>query len=165
MGVFGEFFGFDGRINRLGYLWRSIVVAVALGALGVAGVVTIGAVLHPDGLTGAGPWPARMITGLTLLALWSNFALTSRRLRDMGVEPAYVMPAYAALWVVNTVLLEPMSRIDPARFGLMEAGWVGLQWLALVPLLFWPTRAAPLPVAGAFEPAGPTAYLDWRGQA
>ena len=30
MGAFGEFFGFDGRIDRLGYFWRTLGAAVLI---------------------------------------------------------------------------------------------------------------------------------------
>ena len=40
----------------------------------------------------------------------------------MGLEPAHFVPLYAALWVVNAVLLEPMSRLQPQTFGVLEAG-------------------------------------------
>jgi uncharacterized membrane protein YhaH (DUF805 family) len=159
----GEFFGFDGRINRVGYLWRSVVVALALGLIAVGGVATIVFGLRPQGLANLEVWSQRLTVGMVLLGLWSGLALASRRLRDMGLEPAYVAPVYAALWVVNTVLVAPMARLDPDDFGLLEGGWIGLQLLIAVPLLFWPSRA-PVEIAPPeFARAEPTAYADWRG--
>lgn len=165
MGAFSELFGFEGRVNRLGYLWRSIVLGVLLGVLGAGAAWLLVSVLRPDGLVGPDVGVPQVLTGVLLLALWSSFALASRRLRDMGLEPAYFVPFYAALWVVNTVLLEPMSRLDRPHFGLFEAVWSTLQWLAPIPLLLWPTRGKTQPNAYYYEAPQPTAYADWRGAA
>jgi len=165
MGAFGEFFGFDGRLDRVGYLWRSVVMVTALGAL-VGGVIWfITYVLDPDGLTGASGLDGEIVTGAFLLGLWSGFALTTRRLRDIGLEPAHIVPLYAALWVVNAVLLQPMSRLDPRDFAGLEGGWVALQWLAAIPLLLWPPGKRR--TTGPMEFARPesTAYLNWRESA
>jgi uncharacterized membrane protein YhaH (DUF805 family) len=163
MGAFGELFGFDGRINRLGYLWRSIMAVVVLMAVAVGGVALIVFVMSPQGVVGLDVWGERLTTAVLLLALWSGFALATRRLRDMGFEPAHIVPVYAALWVVNTVLLEPLAQLRPGDFGLLEGVWGALQLLAAIPLLFWPSHARPGPMApGEFARAEPTAYLNWR---
>ena len=161
MGAFGEIFGFDGRINRIGYLWRSLLAGAVIGVAAAIGVLATVFVIRPDGIAGAEAILERLTVGAVLLGLWSAFALAARRLRDMGVEPAHIVPVYAALWVVNTVLLEPMSRLDPARYGLAVGLWVAAQWLATLPLLFWPSRERPTRLPG-YEPAQPTAYLNWR---
>jgi uncharacterized membrane protein YhaH (DUF805 family) len=161
----GVFFGFDGRINRLGYLWRSVVVALALGLIAAGGALSIVFVLRPQGFAGLEVWGQRLTMAMVLLGLWSGLALASRRLRDMGLEPAYVVPLYVALWVVNTVLVEPLARLYPEDFGLLEGGWFGLQLLVAIPLLFWPSRAPPQRTPAEFGRAEPTAYADWRGGA
>ena len=98
-----------------------------------------------------------------LLALWSaKWRWPACRLRDMGLEPAHIVPLYAALWVVNVALLQPLSRQQPDAFGSLELGWAALQALAAIPLLFWPGREAAAPQAH-FDRAEPTAYLNWRG--
>ncbi|MFI4933367.1 MAG: DUF805 domain-containing protein [Caulobacterales bacterium] len=166
MGVFGEFLSFDGRVGRLGYLWRSVVMLLAL--MGVAGLATaaLATVFHPDGVQGALDMARDVITGAFLMGLWSSFALATRRLRDMGLEPAHVVPLYAAFWVINAVLLEPMSRLDPGHYQRMESAWTVLQWLAAVPLIFWPSQAqAPAPLSRYTETPQPTAYLNWRESA
>ena len=162
MGVFGEFFGFGGRISRLGYLWRSVVVSLGLAVLAVIAIVALFTVAHPASETVFEAWLQWLVLAAMLLALWSGFALASRRLRDMGFEPTHIVPIFAALWVVNTVLLQPLARLHPADFGLLEVGWAALQLLAAVPLLFWPGRAAPEVPAPAYAPTEPTAYLNWR---
>jgi uncharacterized membrane protein YhaH (DUF805 family) len=162
MGAIGEIFGFDGRINRLGYLWRSIVAALVISLL--AGIAAAGLVflIRPEGLGGFEDVAQKVAIGGVLLALWSGFALASRRLRDMGLEPAHIVPVFAALWVVNAALLEPLSRVDPERFGLAEGAWVVVQLVTAIPLLFWPSREAPAPVVVVRQSPAPTSYLNWR---
>jgi uncharacterized membrane protein YhaH (DUF805 family) len=162
MGVFGEFFGFDGRVNRLGYLWRSVVATLGLAVLAGIAAFVLATVARPSSEAGFEAWLQWLVLAIMLLALWSGFALASRRLRDMGFEPIHIVPIYAALWVVNTVLLQPLARLHPADFGLLEGGWATLQLLAAVPLLFWPSRAAPAAAARVYTPPEPTAYLNWR---
>lgn len=159
----GEFFGFDGRVSRLGYLWRSIVVGICILALAGLSIWALTFVFVPDGLAGPVGLQRDVITGAFLLALWASFALASKRLRDMGLEPAHIVPLYAALWVINAVLIEPMSRVDPRNFAAVEGVWVAMQWLAAVPLLFWPARARQTPTRREmYETDQPTAYLNWR---
>jgi uncharacterized membrane protein YhaH (DUF805 family) len=162
MGVFSEFFGFDGRINRLGYLWRSLVVTVGLALLAGAGAGALFSLVRPLGQGGFDAWMQRLVLVTLLLALWSSFAIASRRLRDMGFEPIHIVPLYAALWVVNTVLLQPLAQLRPDDFSLLEGGWAALQLLAAVPLLFWPTRTRANAPAPVYTPTEPTAYLNWR---
>ena len=163
MGAIGELLGFEGRISRLGYFWRAVAAVIGIVALALGGGAAALSLIRPLGLGDyeeASRWLA--ITVL-LLVLWSSFALASRRLRDMGAEPVHILPLFAALWVVNTVLLEPLSRMHPGGFGILEGSWALLQTAAAIPLLLWPGRPAPTPVRAGYEPTGPTAYLDWRG--
>ena len=116
--------------------------------------------LGARGLTGPASLDGEIVIGVCLLGLWSSFALTTRRLRDIGIEPAMIVPLYAALWVVNAVLLQPMSQLDPHDFRLAEAAWAASQWLAAVPLLVWPP-AKPHDVAPV-ERVPAVAELNWR---
>jgi uncharacterized membrane protein YhaH (DUF805 family) len=95
-------------------------------------------------------------------ALWSGFALACRRLRDMGLEPALVVPAYVAVWVMNALIVEPSALARPATFGLFEAGWSIFQWAVALPLLLWPSAAERQPVTYYYERTEPTAYVNWR---
>jgi uncharacterized membrane protein YhaH (DUF805 family) len=163
MGVLSEFLGFDGQVGRLGYLWRSVVACVALMILAVVGTSALALVLRPQSVMGAVDLAKDVLIGVYLLALWSGFALGARRLRDMGLEPAHIVPVYAALWVVNAVLVEPMSRADPNHFAALEFGWNALQWVIGVPLLFWPSSERRPEAAKSYDlPSQPTAYLNWR---
>ena len=162
MSGLGEIFGFDGRINRLGYVWRALAIGVALAALAALAAVGL-ATWRPDGIGDSQVWTQRLTMGVILLGLWAGFALTTRRLRDMGLEPAHVVPAYAALWVIDTQLLRPMTQMQPQVFGPIETGWLALQVLFALLLLAWPGRAPASAPQSPYVTAGqPTAYLDWR---
>jgi len=163
MGAFGEFFGFDGRVDRLGYLWRSVVIIIVLVIVAAVAAAALAMIFHPDSVLGAVDLARQVITATFLLALWSSFALATRRLRDMGLEPAHFVPLYAAFWVINTVLIEPLSRTDPTHFATLEFGWGALQWMVAIPLLFWPSRdGKPARTPRYDEPSQATAYLNWR---
>jgi len=163
VGAVGQLFSFDGRINRLGYFLRSLAALLLLSLVAVLALLAVAFIVRPDGVAGMTVWFQRITLAISLFALWSGFALAGRRLRDMGLEPAYIIPAYAALWVINTVLLAPMSRLDPDDYAAPEMAWEVLRLLAAVPLLFWPSRAQPERAAPAeYAHPEPTAYLDWR---
>lgn len=161
MGGLGELFGFDGRINRLGYLWRSLVVATGLAALAALSTTAL-STLRPGGLDAFQVWTQRLTMAVILLGLWAGFGLTTRRLRDMGLEPAYVVPVYAALWVVNVELLQPMVRLQPESYAPIETAWLVVQVLAGILLLAWPTRTPSEAQLRVLATAHPTAYVDWR---
>src|SRR6185312_2360406 len=118
---------------------------------------------RPEGIGDFQTWTHRVTMAGILIGLWAGCALTTRRLRDMGLEPAHVVPAYAALWVINTELLRPMTQIAPQVYGPIEATWLVLQVLVGLVVLAWPSRPRRRAPATAFATAGhPAAYLDWR---
>jgi uncharacterized membrane protein YhaH (DUF805 family) len=163
VGAVGQLFSFDGRINRLGYLLRSLAALLLLSAVCGLALLAVAFIIRPDGVAGMSLWFERVTLAVSLFALWSGFALASRRLRDMGLEPAYIIPAYAALWVINTVLLAPLSRLDPDDYGAPEMAWEVLRFLAAIPLLFWPGRARrEQPGPAEYAHVEPTAYINWR---
>ena len=166
MDTFDEFFGFDGRLDRVGYLWRSLVMAALLAAVAGGAIWFNTYVLDPDSLTGGSGLDNEIPTGALLAgASWSCFALTTRRLRDIGLEPIYIVPLCAALWVINEVLLEPMSRLDPRDFAPLEGLWMVLQWVTAIPLLLWPSSNRQMTAPTEFARPESTAVLNWRESA
>ena len=165
MSIIGEFFSFEGRVSRLGLIGRGIAVSATLIILALA-VIAGGVILfRPRNLLDAYQtliMPVAVVVGL--LSIWSSFALATRRLRDMGVEPMHLTPPYVALWVVNVVLLEPLAGMDPFRFAGLERWWQLLAWGILVVLLVWPPFAArEAPPEIGQRGLGEGAYSDWRG--
>jgi uncharacterized membrane protein YhaH (DUF805 family) len=162
MGAFGELFTFEGRIGRLGYLGRGIGAALGVILLAIGGGAALLFLIRPMGL-GEFEAATRWLTiAVILLWLWSSFALATRRLRDMGLEPTHIVPLYGAFWVVGVGLLTPMSRFHPESFSVMETTWMTLQCAAMIPLLVWPSRRVEAAIPVAYEPQQPTAYMNWR---
>ena len=160
MGGLGEFFGFDGRINRLGLVWRSVVVGTGIAALAAIAAIAL-VTLGPGGVGDFETWTQRLTLAVILLSLWAGFGLATRRLRDMGIEPVYVAPAFAALWVADRELLQPLARLEPQSFGPIEAAWMALQVVFALTLLAWPSRAL-VDIRQAVFAGQPTAHLNWR---
>ena len=165
MSAIGELFGFEGRISRLGYLWRTLGVGLGIGAVAFVGRTLLTAFVRPSGLAGYEASAHGLAVGIVLLAIWSSAAITTRRIRDMGLEPVHILPAYVALWVVYTQVLQPLSQMPADKYGLLLAGWAAMQALPPLSLLLWPSHSPPPPVLASYEPAQPTAYLDWREHA
>ncbi len=164
MGVFGELFGFDGRISRLGYLWRALLGGALIGVGGgLIGLALVFA-LPSQSILGDGEWMRWLTTGALLIGMWNGLALASRRLRDIGLEPTHVVPIYVALWVVNEALLAPLDGMRPQTYGAFEDGWTVLQLALPVLLLVWPGRRARPPATSRarYEPPVTTRYVNWR---
>ena len=89
----GEFFGFDGRISRLGFLWRSIVALTSIAGLAAGSLWGLGHVYAPDGLAGPSGLTSDVVTGAILLLLWCSFALASRRLMRVSNRNICTVPA------------------------------------------------------------------------
>ncbi|HZZ88971.1 MAG TPA: DUF805 domain-containing protein [Caulobacteraceae bacterium] len=162
MGGLSEFFSFEGRIGRASYLSRTLCLWLGIGAAAFGGRMVLETLVRPLGLGGYDAGTHGLAAGVLLAALWSSAALASRRLRDMGLEPVHWLPAYFALWAVYTALLQPFGRLQPDRFSFITLGWAALQSLPTLALLLWPARAARPQAAMAYEPAQPTAYMNWR---
>ena len=163
MGAFEELFGFEGRINRLGFLWRNLVVGLGMGTMAAGGRIILQTVVRPMGLGGYDAGARGLAVGVVLLVVWSSIAIACRRLRDLALEPAHVVPLYLALWVVYSALLRPLIQLQPASFGLYTVCWAMLLAMPTLSLLFLPGRPMERPLPAGYEPPQPTAYLNWRG--
>ena len=138
MGAFSEFFGFEGRISRLGYLWRCLSVGLGIGVLSIGGGAFLDIVVRPLGQAGYDAGVHGLAVGIMLAARGASAAISSRRLRDMGVEPIHVVPAYFALWLVYALLLQPLSRAQPDRYAFLTVCWALLQGMPTLALILWP---------------------------
>jgi uncharacterized membrane protein YhaH (DUF805 family) len=163
MFVADEFFTFEGRLDRLGYLWRCAALLFVLAGLESVGRNMLVVLLGEHGLFGVRTWTEWATAAVLLLAAWAALALSSRRLRDMGAEPAWVVPLYGFLCSVGIGLGEPMLRLAPAPFDSAEAVAMMMPSLAAVPLIIWPGRRSAMPKARSdYQSAAHTAYVDWR---
>jgi uncharacterized membrane protein YhaH (DUF805 family) len=165
MNALSELFSFEGRISRVGYLWRMMGVGLGMGVLAFAGRTLLTAFVRPSGLGAYDAGAHGLAVGIVLLVIWSSAAVTTRRVRDMGLEPVHILPAYIALWIVYTQLLQPLSQLRADKDGLLLIGWAAMQALPPLSLLLWPGHSTPPPVLAGYEPAQPTEYMNWRGHA
>jgi uncharacterized membrane protein YhaH (DUF805 family) len=140
-------FSFKGTVGRLGFLVRVLAVGlatfVALAILGVASVVL-------DQVVWGGRPPDPYKTGVALLIcastmvpyLWGLLALTAKRLRSIGLQPAAFIVLSIALGFIEGGLLMPAFR-HRELFGFY--GLLALRvWdvlFALV-LFLWPQKTS-----------------------
>src|SRR5471030_840285 len=99
MGAFTELFGFEGRLSRVGYLWRTLLVGLGIGVLAFVGRSLLEMLVRPLGAADYQAGAHGLAVAIVLLAIWASAAVTSRRLRDMGLEPVHILPVYVALWL------------------------------------------------------------------
>ena len=99
MGAFGELFGFEGRIGRLGYLGRGIVATLGVIVLAIGGGAALLFVIRPMGLGEFEAGTRWLTIAIILLWLWSSFALantTDGTARTWGWSRLYIVPLYGA---------------------------------------------------------------------
>jgi uncharacterized membrane protein YhaH (DUF805 family) len=162
MSAFWDLFSFDGRLSRFGYLWRSAVAFAAIVGLAGGAILMLPAALDAAPVARVTDADQIVIAIAMGAALWTGFALACRRLRDMGLEPAFVVPAYVAVWVMNAFVAAPLAQSRPWTFGLFETAWSVVQWAVALPLLLWPSAPAAKAATYYYERAEPTAYVNWR---
>lgn len=162
MDPFWAYFDFDGRLDRLGFAVRCLVVTAVAWILVSYGRSGVGFLLDGSGVFGVRTWSAWAQLLVLMAAAWATLALASRRLRDMGAEPAWVVPIWGVLCSVGVELGGPWTRLAPPPMD-----WVAaflLPGLSAIPLLLWPSRSGRRDPAAAtdLQSAQPTAYVDWR---
>jgi uncharacterized membrane protein YhaH (DUF805 family) len=137
--MLGSAFSFRGRIGRLQYF---------LGGLGVfaAFVLPMIAIMAATGVRDpASAGPALIFIALFALVglplfFWASLALQARRIRDIGLEPLYVMPAMFMFTLVDfAVAVSAPGLAIPGQHqtfvGVTVSGLMGLA------LLFWPGKS------------------------
>src|SRR5579872_4579393 len=97
------FFSFRGRIGRLSYFLRSLVLGGVLGVMLVASVVPIVMGGYPP-RPGAAMGLIVLCALLLVPALWSSFSLQARRFRDIGLDPVVVIPTWIAIQFVDALV-------------------------------------------------------------
>jgi len=163
MQAMSAFFDFDGRLGRLDFVWRCAVLAGVADCLAVFGRAVLMVAIGPEGLFGVRTWADWGVVAIVAVAAWSALSLVSRRLRDIGAEPAWVVPAAGFAISLFAALGEPLVRWAPPPFDAPEPASLGALALAAAALAVWPRGGArPAAETPRFDPRVPTAYVNWR---
>ena len=105
-------FSFRGRLGRLQYF----VGGLALGMAIIVPLVMIGVSMFAHGGVGAKP-PLGLLALFALVAvplfLWISLSLQARRLRDIGWNPLYVIPAVFAVDLIDQTIARLPVRDQP----------------------------------------------------
>jgi uncharacterized membrane protein YhaH (DUF805 family) len=144
--MIGALFGFQGRLARLAFLgWNlaamALVAAIALAYLalgtGLSGLLS--------GIRGA-PTFFGAATGLTCAAagIWMTLALTTKRVRDIGLAPLPLVVAATAVLMVDHYSLTRLTELrffPPFANYTPLGGLLAFTWLVL--LICWPGKTMP----------------------
>lgn len=165
--MFEGAFSLRGRIGRVRFLLNSLALAFGSAALALG----LALLVLPARNTGVGA----IAFGLCLLLtapvfLWFTLSLHARRLRDIGLDPLFVIPGWILLEVVDKLVAAKIPVLSLGAHGGTVVGVVVNLGLTLA-LLFWPGRgdASETPPPAAPEPgreprlprAGPVGAWRW----
>lgn len=137
------FLTFRGRLGRGPFL-RLLFVAAAAGGAILAAIALIGFALSVafasrQVLTG----PCLVLGAACLAALaWCSLALAARRLRDIGLDPWRVLPAWFVFTQVDALVLSRWLRGGDPSFTAQTPFGAGVGTALLVLLILWPGRSA-----------------------
>ena len=169
--MLGAIFGFRGRINRLHYFLGSVGAAIALVAIAIVALgVGLGPAMSryaahdPQAFSGLGAslGPAALVLLVAIvLYVWVALSLQARRFRDIGWEPAVVIPA----WLIGGAVIQAMALAAGHSGGVLSLLASLVNFALACCLLFVPGRdtgapdlAAPLrtePPTGGDRPVAP----------
>ena len=93
--MLGTFFGFGGRIGRLQYFGFSMVLGIAMTVIAMVSFAS--AIGHSAGKGTSAAGVASSFLPLLILVplfLWSSLALQAKRIRDIGWNPAVIIPVW-----------------------------------------------------------------------
>ncbi len=150
--MLGFIFGFNARLGRLAYFLYSFAFGVVVGVVIVAAVVIAyrnGMLNKAHGFSPAAISLRSLIPILVvgLFVVWSVVCLMSMRIRDIGWNPAYVVPIYLLVVGVDAyvAMTMPALAFHQGRPGTVFG--TALEFVFNLTLLFWPS--------GAYESASP----------
>ena len=131
-------FGFRLRLTRINYFlsWIAVASLMTLISLAIAGVVFH---LNPPGTEISDDQIAIPVICILPVFLWVTCNVQSMRIRDMGWNPAYVIPAWVLVIAADKVLaiVEPTWSVGEHHNE--TAIGVFTNFALTVALLFWPS--------------------------
>jgi uncharacterized membrane protein YhaH (DUF805 family) len=148
-------FGFGGRIGRLEYFLLScalVIIATLLFFMIVSGLAPHDAM--PAGAASREAMVRPVLIAVVVIApiiIWFSLALQAKRLRDMGWNPAIVIPAWFAIMLFDKLVANAVPSLAIGHGTGSSTLFGGLFNLAIcLCLLFWPS--APGGAGATFDP-------------
>ncbi|HXQ11453.1 MAG TPA: DUF805 domain-containing protein [Caulobacteraceae bacterium] len=150
-------FSFRGRINRLQYFGGLVGLFLSFVVAGLAAVLSIGDLR----LVEQEPTRVLPLLAIALIAvplwIWVSLSLQARRIRDIGLNPLFVIPAYLLFEAIDQAIGTSMAGAPVA--SLTSVASMMPHHTVLQPvvdlayslaLLFWPGRARDAPPAASW---------------
>jgi uncharacterized membrane protein YhaH (DUF805 family) len=136
--MLGFLFGFNARLIRMHYFLSTIALAVAMTAVCFAIAMSVVQRTPRAEISAADLmiWP----TMLAIAAFaWITFTLQCMRIRDIGWDPVFVIPAWIAILIVDNVVAGkfPLWALGPEHQGTVVGGLINL--ILFLALMFWPS--------------------------
>jgi uncharacterized membrane protein YhaH (DUF805 family) len=135
--MFGFLLGFNARLGRLHFVLATVGLAVLVVLVMVA---MISAGLRPPAGLGTGSLPPLLVAAglVILLWAWASLNLHAMRIRDIGWNPALVIPGWILAELVDRLIATkfPALAVSASHHGTMAGALINLV-LGLV-LVFWP---------------------------
>ena len=136
--MLGFFFGFHARLGRLHYFLSCIGFGLVMTAIAFA----IASFAFRNTAPGATPSANLILLPVLCLApfiLWITVALQSMRIRDIGWNPAYVVPAWLLICGIDAYVAfkVPEWSIGKEHAQTLVGGLVNLFFT--LALMFWPS--------------------------
>jgi uncharacterized membrane protein YhaH (DUF805 family) len=131
-------FSFRGRIGRLRYFLGSMALSMPL-VLMIVGI--IGVVVS----AGGGKLPLIPLLVMALFAvvsipvfLYSSLSMQARRIRDIGWNPLYVIPAWIGVGVIDRLIAQAFPALSIGHLHFQTLPGLLLNLAFGLVLLFWP---------------------------
>jgi uncharacterized membrane protein YhaH (DUF805 family) len=148
--MLGFIFGFHLRVGRLRYFLMTLAFGLVLAVLAivVGGFAYRYVIIEHGSVTSLSMIP---ILVLVALMFWGSIFLASMRIRDIGWNPAFVIPIWYLLIAVDFYVARTMPQFA------MEKGHIGtmvgasLELIASLALMFWPSTERDMSAPDASE--------------
>jgi uncharacterized membrane protein YhaH (DUF805 family) len=135
--MIGFLFGFNARLGRLHFVALMLALSVTVGLVAFAVMKSL-----PNVPLAAMPAPKLMVgvaIVVGLLLVWASVCLHAMRIRDMGWNPALVIPAWVLAGVLDSVVAAKWPALAYDAGHHVTAVGIMLNFAAVMALTFWPS--------------------------
>ena len=143
--MLGFLFGFNARLGRMPYLAGTVALTVLWTVIYFA----MGRHELPPGPS-AGPaslsqmtWPA---VAVTIVFTWMTLMLQSMRIRDIGWDPACVIPAWMAIPIIDKLVAGQIPAWAVGQGSHATSVGTLINVALVLALMFWPSEDEEGPV-------------------